>query len=515
MIVWDIQTGVCIKSVKVDGGSKIAFCGQRIITYIEDGFESPTFFGTTHTKLGFHIHCGLEDTQQYESTLPPLSDHQGDCWAHENSLRLITNSKTNGKLMINVQEFQPIPDPLLLVIESFFVPLLSGKFFFPPISFHASFITGNRVIILNVRNSETLLSAQVAHQPPYILGNFSPDGCFFACGALGNRVYVWKNTPAGYILWSVLQSRLPFIGFSFSPTTTLILTWGSEGIQLLHLGNPVSSLSPNKVELLPGEDHLVACSADGKHIAIAQQKGRVITLLNPILGTPLGSIDTDMQIWDIKIIDNAVFAVDRYKLVRWNLELEGVAYGAFDARKATVLKTLAISTISDAIEHMKLSNDCSQIAFTGCEGPDAEIGSYFLYDVESQETFSSSLEMDIAAGIWFSPDGHQLWVDCIDGGLYPVRPSYLLCSKIAGKHLEYETVQQLKDDWLSITYFCSLHGYKVGSESRWVERTSDRKILWLPPSWRIKDMFGMSWDGNFLALVGGSHPGPIVIEFQP
>ena len=60
-----------------------------------------------------------------------------------------------------------------------------------------------------------------------------------------------------------------------------------------------------------------------------------------------------------------------------------------------------------------------------------------------------------------------------------------------------------------------LHGCCVRRKSEWVEDTGGKKLLWLPPNWRVGYYTEARFDDDFLALVGGHRPVPIIIEFQP
>ena len=449
---------------------------------------------------------GFNDMQQHQATFPPFHREQGGFWAYKDTLRCVTTSKTNGKLAINIWELQPTSDPLLPVIEAFYIPPQDGVFSFSPVSFHASFITWNEVIILNACDSKILLSTQVTQRLCTQPGNFSTDGCFFACRTLESRIYIWKNTLSGYIPWSTLQSRLPLEGFSFSPTAISIITWGPGGIQLLHPEISTSSPLPEKTKSLSYKTHLVACSADSKHIAIVRHGDSVVKFLDSLLGTPLWFINTSMEVWDIKIVNNTIFAVNRGHLFGWNLTAE-VTHDICDTGNASISEILNIRDDSAIIKHFILSNDCSQIAFVKGHGLWDELT---LYDRESQE--NNTCVREPIKSICFSADGNQLWVDSEGGGFYT---HHLTSLGIGGREPWYRTYDIPCDKWSWVTFFHSPHGCHIGSESRWVEDSRGRKLLWLPPSWRVMNKCEMRWEGNCLALVNGHHPEPIIIELQP
>lgn len=267
--------------------------------------------------------------------------------------------------------------------------------------------------------------------------------------------------------------------------------------------NHPNPLSPDRNE--PDSEqgtHLVAYSIDQMHIAVAQQKGSIIKIINSILGIVQQSIKTYMEIHDIRIIDNTIFAVDMYKLVGWDLKAGGVGLfglllwpSAHATMRVVINKTLDIGT---HVEHLRLSHDCSQIAF-------ARGGEVFLYDIKAQEALKS-MEWDMAPeDIQFSPNGDQLWV--ADHNIF----NYFYY--IVELMVEDWGYVDLKDGWSWANHFSCRYHVKEGSV--WVMDSKGRKILWLPPDWRVSGWKELKWLSNSLALVGAHNPVPIIIKFQP
>ena len=500
LVIWDVQTGAIIKELKIGNFATVAFSGDHMVAIDEQwgGLWTCSVLGEVRLD---------EDGIRVDDDWPG-GLHMDAHWVYKGTLCFATKSKTSGRLTINIQELQP-SDRLCPVIESFSVPPYDGQLSFSPVSFHAAFVTRIEVVILNARGSEILLYTKVSQPPFYISpGHFSPNGCLFACRTSKDEICVWKNTPIGYIPWGILQPRLPFDGFLFSPTTTSILTWGQKGIQLLYLGNPTGSLTPNENRPLQHRKHLVAYSTDETHIAVAQQGDSVITLLDPISGASIQSINVDIQIWDIGIANNTVFALGGHKLVRWDLEAGEIIHSPHNIRREAITETLGINLHSGSIVQLMLSNDCSQIAYivkkTGRTFLN-NINKVFLYDIKSQK-LRKCITPDKVIGIKFSPDGCQLWaiidMESSDG--------CFMQFEIVGDHLTNVTEQGRS--WVSL--YQSPCGYCIRTRSQWVEDPKGRKLLWLPPGWREESEWGVRWEGSFLALLDGHHPKPIIIKFQ-
>ena len=413
----------------------------------------------------------------------------GAHWIHERALRFFTSFKAIGKCVVNIREFRPTSNPPFSeVIESFQFPSYNGEFSFSPVSFHASFVTKTKVIILDIRGSRILLRVETTRTLYTPSGCFSHDGRFFACGTWEHEIHIWKNTPASYVPWSNLRPRLPFKGFSFSPTAPSILTWGLEGIQLSEPGNRPTVLPPDKLDRRHQHgNHLVAYSAEGTHIATTRRGNSAVTILDALPSTPRRSFDANVAILDIEIVDDTIFVAGGRKISSWRLKT-GEPAGDHE-----------IPAITASTPHLTLSDDCSKMAAVDVRG-------ISLYDVRTQSVLYRHTELDWVSDIRFSPDGRQLWF--VPG--FNTISSFV---KLEMGDPANATTEETSDLWSWINLF-SRYGWRIGGESEWVADSRGNKILWLPLSWRAKQWRDVRWDGRFLALVHRDHPDPIIIEFR-
>jgi len=485
LIVWDTQTGVVIGEMDIPFCHRIMFHGdQRTITL-------------STTYLGFYTYDAVTSTQLCQGKIQSTTRCMlSTFWVYKDTLRFAISSENYGKYMIDIYELQPTSNSPLHAVSSFPVPF-HMEFSFSPVSFHASFVTGTEFIILDVQNSQLLLQTTPAsincHLPPL----FSADGNFAAYTALMDEICVWKNISTCYVPWCSLRPQLGFGTFFWSPTSLSILCQSTSNIQLLSLDNHPSIPPPYKI--VPCEKHLVAYSTDGTHVAIAKQGHGHITLFNHILCTPEELVDVWMEAEDIKISGNTIFAVDWQKLVSWNLN------GDYDNKRETKVH---LATPESDLEYLRLSHDCSQIAYTSED-------TVYIYNVQAQKTlqcFHCNLldSMDFQ----FSPNEDQLWI-MDPHGLTGTRNLSLRkleiedgwngCSLSEGDHLGNE--------WSWINLFSS-YGYCVEVNSEWVTDSRGNKCLWLPLAWRIQYWKLVRWDGKFLALLSGHYPRPIIVEFQ-
>lgn len=494
IVIWDIKTGVIVKEIVIDiwGLRRIVFTGNYTITLVTDYYK----ISRTYNVLESTLLCKGE-------ILPRFGRWLGAHWVHDDTLRFATSFKTDGKLTIDIHQLQPLSTPLLQTVKSFLLQPHYGEFSFCPVSFHASFVTETEISVLDVRDSKILLRLETA-QPSYKLpGRFSPDGRFFACGTLGNAIYIWKNTPTGYLPGSSLEPRLPFDGFSFSPTAVSVLIWGPGGVQLLD--NHFRLPSPNKTAPYYNYgDHLVAYSKDGRRIATVRRGDSVITVLDLLPDAPQQYVYTGMRILDIGIVDDGIVAADIRELVSWSLEAGEIARSACGA---IVAETAAIGAGPDVVEHFALSTDCSCIAFTIER-------TVFLYDAQAQRILKKCTMDCNIVDIRFSPYGRRL---CFVFGGNPYEYQDNIRSCMLSETMEQWRIVKVTEEFTEGTWsqdgLFPPAGYRIRRESGWIEDSRRRKLLWLPPNWRMTHYLDTKWTSNFLALVGEHHPEPIIIKF--
>ena len=450
----------------------------------------------------------VRGTQISEGNLPLGTNELLIHWVDGESLLFATSFETGEGIVINIQDLQPTSNPPFPVVESFLVPSRGGVSSFSPVSFHASFLT-DEVVVLDVRDTRVLLHVEIKAQ----FGHFSPDGRFFVYATPEYGTCVWKNTSSGYEPWSTLGPRID-CGLAFSPTGTSILSWSMKEIQLFdnHLRPP----PPNKIKYRQDGDgvHLVAYSADGTHIAAARSGGDLVMIFDPLLDTPR-SISTNMRIRDIKIFNNAIFVMDDYELVSWDLEAGRDSHCV----RRGLYGLVAVYTHL-VVTRFTLSNDCSQVAITTPH-------TIFLYGITAQQLLGKFTIAIMAQGItevcseikiWdvqFSPDGHQLWF--ILGKYHSEQHRPLYCATLyitEGRCFTEVTKEPLENGWSQDSCFPP-PGYRIRLGSRWIEDSEGGKLFWLPPNWRTANIMDAKWNGDFLALVGRFHPEPLIIKFQP
>jgi len=106
--------------------------------------------------------------------------------------------------------------------------------------------------------------------------------------------------------------------------------------------------------------------------------------------------------------------------------------------------------------------------------------------------------------VWFSPDGCKLWshYDGVTKGWAIVKDSEPNLLKM--EYLELTSCPPGEYPWAPPRH------YQI-TDDGWVLNSNRKRLLWLPPHWRLKEMDRM-WSGRFLALLHGQLPEPVILE---
>ena len=477
IVIWDIKTGVIVKHIVISAKhlDRIVFSGHYTITLF------------TECCKAICTYDALDGTLLCEGELPPRFNRQLDAhWEHEDSLWFVTSYDTDENTAIDIHRLQPSSIPPFPTIESFVVPPRGGILSFSPVSFHASFVTWYEITVLDVRDSKVLLRAEEPQGLENESGRFSPDGGFFACGTSSGRIRVWKNTSTGYTTWASFKIRSLFDSFSFSPTAISILVWGLSGVELLD--NHADVLSPNTITPDSGyDDYLMAHSKDGTRIATAWRGGDVITVVDPLSDAPERSINTAMEILDVGIVGNTVFATDSHEVVGWDPEVGEIVHRA-------------LCVVVEVIDPED-DDPCSLVTFT-------VHGIIFLYRFRDQEVYQKcTVDRDVM-DIRSAPDGHQICFVTEANLLEAIHPQGCTVEQFVGLSEEFTEGLCSPDDPFS------LHGCHIPPWSTWIGGDGNRKLLWLSPSWRDSG-WKATQNGGFLVLVIQFPLMPIIIAFQP
>ena len=460
---------------------------------------------TTRLPAEFHTYNGTNGMLLRSGVLSTLSDNSlVPALVGENSIRFITHKTVEGGRKVVIEELRPTSNSPPTTLE-FTLPLHDGDFSFSPPCHHASFVSERKVTILDIRDSRVLFQVE-APGPIYVSpGHFSPDGSFFAYKTLQQKIHVWKRTPTGYTPWTSLILRSAVGGFTFSPTASSILSWGTEGIQVWRLDHRVDFPPPEpRDSTLRDHGFLVACSAGGTYVASVRWQESTAVVLDLDSGATLQSIVTGIEVFDIKMASDTIFAVGIHELLSWRIEGGRIADVASVVRR----KTFSDSDLAH-VGPMQLS-----VSFNGYYHRILLIDGNVCFLRRGDIITQTTMQQTIVRNPTFFPEG--LFVCHIWEGRCqqkkPLQP-HILSTPRPGPSAKgrNHAIVPLTRPWTLGSFLRPSSGYRIvcGEKTHWVADRKGRKLLWLPLHWRSS---APTWSSNCLAFLDGGFPEPVIIR---
>ena len=537
LINWDVQTGGPLSAIKSESswfpqyifsltysvdGKMIAVAYEDLLQARKDGdgdddddddddsddyyWENPgPILIAIFDLFGTHIHTCRVPKEPLISLI----------WAHGQCFRFATTKSS----FITIWEVPSTSPHELAEVESLPIP---DKFiedcnmlFFPPLSRLA--LTFKQTIqIWDAKSPKFLLKPEAspglhfdpAYRPHRSWCSFSLSGHLFACIADAG-VYVWKDSPSGYIL----HQKFPFI-LTFNPTTGPRLS--PDGESIITPFPSVIHLWPTRNQILPPSnvpagddvegDSVLAFSPNELFAAFA--RGSVVKILDLRSGDLLSATDMDMKISCLWMTQNTVVVVAGGKIVSWRMPGEncGVKSGANVKDSAQTITLDRSSTLHYATP-TSVSPDLRRIAVSE-HHPSPLMDRLEIYDVFTGRSLGG---IDISTRPMvhkFTLDG--CWIRDIEG-------------HSAAK--AWEIVEDSQSDAINLVPMTlggtmrqpglfPLHsscGFEVTGDG-WVLSPAHKRRLWVPQRWRSDQRY-RTWSGRFLGLFYPELSDPVILEF--
>jgi hypothetical protein len=358
---------------------------------------------------------------------------------------------------------------------------------FSPSTYRISIWSSQTIRVFDIRNSRCLLQ-ESEESGEFTSTHFSPDGTLFAV-AIVNGIRIWKYTSDSYTPYQTLlppyrntphhSSLLSYvkIDFRFSPSSSSILSWYNDLLQVWHLDDLPTT---PEIRFQP-----IAISQLGNHIATAPKSGSesTVTILDRDSRTPPRFIDTGMEIAALAITGNVLLVVGSNEIVAWLVMEDGpVDSGIYNKR----------SSRGDSLWTMPSPCNPSLLDFK-VEGQIAVIGNddtlSFTYDTET----GSALDLhephnfsrpSIPLSKLFGPLGYR-------------KLRYLIPSQYKIRHSRNWTIP--------------LRQY---SAFEWVLDSKRRRRFWVPVEWR-ESWDREHWHEDITTLFSsiGLYKQPVIIKF--
>ncbi|KAF9642792.1 hypothetical protein BDM02DRAFT_1875568 [Thelephora ganbajun] len=489
LISWDLQTGVMVSAISPEQWDDDTWCHS--ITYSTCG----TVFGVlirrldTFTIRTYNVHSG---THGYSH--PVEGKVVGDIWTHSGCLRFATIKSgsitawevgfASGNTPTEVESL-PLPDDF---------PRSISSHSFHPTLFRLAFTHSKKIFVWDARHSKFLLNEDA--KDPYGT-SFSSDGHFFIYGIIFSAIYLWKESPAGYILHRKLNHETGVKNPLMSPNGQSIFLSDWRTIRLWRSMDPSTSFSRKQ----PRWGFIVEFSPDETLAAVAWDEGETITVFDLKSGDPLSTIDTGMQVRSQRAAGNTVVAFGDDKVVTWNLP----AWGHVLNPKANVSDSIQTVTTRcpglDSVQSVSISPDLHRVVI-------AEDTSLHLHDVPTGQCLASvPIHEKRFRRPWFTSDGRRVYIagEGEVNGFTIVEDSESGVIKL--EHLGPTNQPPSMPPWLSS------RGYQIMDDG-WILGVGGKRLLWLPPRWRSSLMTNRTWSGRFLALLHNRLPEVVILELE-
>jgi WD40 repeat protein len=502
-ITWDLQTGVLDGEIPIGEGGP-ADC-VRSITHSQCG----TMFGVL-----FDGYCTTAINTYDVLSSTPIHYHPIEgwvvrtIWTHGECLRYAIFELRS----ITIWEvgFASSHPPTL--VESLpgpdnFDP--TEGFLFLPTHSRFAFILHDTAFVWDAQHSKLLLHSVDAKDLRGM--TFSSDGCFFACGTSGRELYLWKESPAGYIL----HQKLMYSGIShrplLSPNGQSIITSSFSTLRLWHTMD--STTSPSTLPTQgprPTERFILGFSPDGSLVAVGRSAYDTATVLNLTSGSPWLTINTDMEIYGLWVTGSTLGIVGDGKIVTWNLLAEDGVLGADECINDGVqTTTFDCSALDKSIvtPFTSISPDFNYLAIIGLAVTGLGVdGSLHLgiHDLSTGKCLAETQSMGHRP--WFTPDGCEVW----SGGQPEKFQGWAIVRDSGSDLLKLEELESTQYPPEGCPWR-SPHGYNI-TDDGWILDPDEKRLLWLPSYWRLGEI-RKEWSGRFLAFLVSELPEAGILEF--
>ena len=375
------------------------------------------------------------------------------------------------------------------------------------------------VIVWDARYSKLLLNSVDVKMPENM--SFSTDGHFFACQSAGQRIYLWKESPTGYIPHRKLVldgTRMKEPTQFFSPNGQSIVTTGEQDLQLWRTTDSSSSTSSVLVGGFRGtgqtKPFVIGFSPDGLLAVTARLWDNTAIVLDLKSGATRLTVDTGMTIYAPGVAGNTLAVFGGGKVITWNLptgvhalnpraaSIDNVRTTWLDRWELTPWKEFQSVSISPGLNYVAVSRLFA--------GP----GHVAIHDICDASTgiHLERVHSEDMSLCWFTPDGREFWTS---GGL-----DRTSTSQDSEKFKGWAIVRDTKSNVTKLEPLDQTGGPSGGlpwesssgcqvMDDGWALNSTGKRLLWFPPRWQSAVPV---WNGRFLALLYHGLPEAVILE---
>ena len=514
LINWDLQTGGPLGTIFPDW--KIPDMKPFSFTHSEDGKAVAVAYKTNYSAKGCptYIYTYNLLSMTYiryqhassEQVIYPI-------WSHDGCYHYATISPVLG---IRIWKSPFISEyPRTKEVKSLPIPneIVDGSnFLFLPALSRLAFTLKDSIQIWDAKASKLLLKSKFTptwlpdmRYPPR--SSFSSDGHFFASASATREVYVWRESPTGYVFHQqlpFLTSPFPSPGPQLSPNGKSIIIAANSKIHQLQTRNHILSLPSFSTQGTYQHHFILEFFPNEKFAAFVRWKGNMVTILDLQSGEQRWITDMGVQSDCLGITGSTVIVVGEGKIVAWNLPgQDNTNISIHDSIQTTILKDLPSPHDLGDPMYMSISPDLSYIMVMRAPTP---LSGYTLeLDDVSTGRCLAKIQIHNALRPQFTQDKHVVWArNCDSFGEY----CEIVGDSISGTvELKLQTTQGPS----RILFQESPHGHNV-TDYGWVLSPTGKQLLWLPHHWRSDEWY-RTWGGQFLGLSHCDLSDVVILEF--
>jgi len=227
-----------------------------------------------------------------------------------------------------------------------------------------------------------------------------------------------------------------------------------------------------------------------------------MTLLNPGDPFPRLTIDTSMEVYGLRAIENTVAVIGYEKVITWDLSGVDPPHARLNIEDSS--RTIDFDGMGDHhVFAASISLDFRYVAFIKNARGSGPAEFLDVYCTSTRQNLQVIVPW--ASALWFAPDGHDIWCVTEDGLRAIPIPQEALGPT--------ETMDAVEDGPWGCPWGSS-YGYKIADDGG-ILGVGGKRLLMLPPIWRSKFRDERVWNGKFLALLYGTLPEPVILELEP
>ena len=513
VISWDLQTGGVVSVVRQPTPSTYV-CAEPFIVYSANGSMAGVFYQYLHPYLPepiirisiFDITSGICTHSHL------LNDHillsQGNVWVEGESLRFLTADAATVTIWeVGFTSSAPATKVDTLPLPTSISRKIMGPDLdirFSPVSSRFALTFRDGVRVWDGRNSRYLLCSTGTIPSGDIF--FSLDGRFLACSTARSEVYLWKDSPTGFILYGILTPSATLPNPLLSQNGESLVMYGGRTIQLWHSTKGFPTTPPGVLTQAPKRigDFILDISPNLMLAVVAMRKDEAVTVLDLNSGVLRLTIDTGMEVYGLGVVKNAAVVIGCREVFAWNLPLgdgtPGARAGLED--RSRMIGFVNGPRINQDLTSTSISPDSRHIALTLRHRNDFKTLSVY-HATTGQNIGRTATKGSMAR---FSLDGLKIWC-AEDSGRAEVR------GVTPWDPTEWETYKVDTVDIKHSLEGCpweSSHGYRI-TDDWWILGPDGKRLLMLPPPWRSEPLRRV-WKGRFLGLLHHEIQGPIILE---